>query len=421
MKFVYSQLRFVLATLTLAWGVDSVIASSGDWLNWRGPYGNGIAAEGQSVPVEFSETENVKWKAPVPGRGHSTPIVVGDRIFITTAREDVGSQSVLCYSFSSGERLWEKILIEGKLPERIHRKNTHASPSVVSDGKRIFVLFFVKGDRLQLFSLDLEGNELWRVDAGRFYPERHFGYGSSPLLAGGNVIVSAESEGDGFIAGFDADTGKQVWQTARHAERSSFGAPVLAELDGKAQVVLNGADRVASYDPKTGRELWSVEGGDPLIANSVLWKDDIVFASGGYPGQETWAIDVKKRKTIWSSPVKCYEQSMVVVGEYLYGVAEGGIAHCWDVADGNVRWRERLPKGPESASLVYAAGYLFHANEEGKVFVIKPNPDRLELVAENQLGDEIFASPVVCRDRILIRSAKYDGETRTETLYAIGR
>jgi len=404
----------------IALGGVSAFAKRGDWLDWRGPNGNGVAAAGQNVPVEFSETKNVKWKAPIPGRGHSTPIVVGDRVFLTTAREDAGSQSVLCYSFSNGELLWEKILIEGKLPERIHRKNTHASPSVVSDGKRIFALFFVKGDRLHLFSLDLEGNELWRIDAGRFYPERHFGYGSSPLLADGKVVVSAESEGDGFIAAFDVDTGKEAWRTARHAVRSSYGTPVLAELNGKEQIVLNGADRVASYDPKNGRELWSVEGGDPLIANTIVWKDGVVFASGGYPGMETWAIDVEKRKAIWSSPVKCYEQSMVVVGDYLYGVAEGGVVHCWDVADGNVRWRERLPKGPESASLIYAGGYLIHANEEGKVFMIKPNPDKLELVAENQLGDEIFASAAVCRDRMLIRSAKYDGETRTETLYSIG-
>jgi outer membrane protein assembly factor BamB len=398
----------------------AVPASDGNWLSWRGPHGNGVAESGQKLPAEWSESKHVKWKASVPGRGHSTPIVVGDRIFLTTAREDVGSQSVLCYSFSSGELLWERILIEGKLPERIHKKNTHASPSVVSDGERIFALFFVAGDRLHLFSLDLSGRELWHKDAGRFYPERHFGYGSSPLLAGGNVVISAESEGDGFIAAFDAVTGKEVWRTARTAERSSYGTPVLADINGSSQIVLNGADRVASYDPENGHELWSVPGGDPLIANTVLWKDGVVFASGGYPGIQTWAIDVEKQEAIWSSPAKCYEQSMLLVGDYLYGVAEGGLVHCWDIADGNIRWRERLTKGPESASPVLAGGYIFHANEEGKVFVIKPNPEKLELVAENQLGEEIFASPVVCRDRILIRSAKYDGEARSETLYSIG-
>lgn len=414
--------RTILGAATLAFSIHASAnpTGDGDWLSWRGPHGNGVADAGQSLPVEWSETKHVQWKVPVPGRGHSTPIVVGDRVFLTTARENERTQSVLCYSFSSGDLLWEKVLVEGKLPERIHKKNTHASPSVASDGKRIFALFFVAGDRLHLFSLDLNGNELWRKDAGRFYPERHFGYGSSPLLAGGNVVVSAESEGEGFIAAFDADIGKEVWRTGRTAERSSYGSPVLADINGSAQIVLNGADRVASYDPENGHELWSVPGGDPLIANSVLWKDGVVFASGGYPGIETWAIDVEKQKAIWSSPAKCYEQSMLLVGDYLYGVAEGGLVHCWDIADGNLRWRERLPKGPESASLVLAGGYLFHANEEGKVFVIRPNPDKLELIGENQLGDEIFASPVICRDRILIRSARYVGESRSETLYSIG-
>lgn len=417
---VFSSVELVDWMLGFSIHGNSSSADGGDWPSWRGPYGNGIAEAGQTLPTEWSETKHVQWKASVPGRGHSTPIVVGDRVFLTTAREQEGTQSVLCYSFSSGELLWEKILIEGSLPERIHKKNTHASPSVACDGERIYALFFVAGDRLHLFSLDLNGNELWRKDAGRFYPERHFGYGSSPLLAGGNVVVSSESEGEGFIAAFDCDTGKEAWRTIRMAERSSYGTPVLADINGSAQIVLNGADRVASYDPESGRELWSVPGGDLLIANTVLWKDGVVFASGGYPGAETWAIDVENRKAIWSSPVKCYEQSLLLVGDHLYGVAEGGLAHCWDIADGNMRWRERLPKGPESASPVLAGGYIFHANEEGKIFVIKPNPDKLELIAENQLGDEIFATPVICRDRILLRVAKYEGEARSETLYSIG-
>lgn len=406
---------FALMYFGLALSVNSA-----DWPMWRGPYGNGIAADGQSLPVDFSSSKNLHWKAPVPGRGHSTPIVVGDRIFITTAREQEQTQSVLCYSFSSGKLLWETVLVEGKLPERIHRKNTHASPSVACDGERIYALFFVKGDRLHLFSLDLEGNELWRKDAGRFYPERHFGYGSSPLLVDDKVIVSAESEGDGFIAAFACESGEEVWRSKRAAVRSSYGTPVLAKLNGVEQIVLNGADRVASYDPNSGKELWSVEGGDPLIANTVVWNDTTVFASGGYPGMETWAIDVASGEILWSNPVKCYEQSMLLVGDRLYGVAEGGVVHCWDIADGEMLWRERLTKGPESASPILAGGHIYHANEEGKVFVIKPNSEKLELLTENQIGEEIFATPTICRDRILIRSAKYEGETRRETLYSFG-
>jgi outer membrane protein assembly factor BamB len=290
---------------------------------------------------------------------------------------------------------------------------------VASDGERIYVVFFVKGDRLHLFSLDLNGDELWRKDVGRFYPERSFGYGTSPLLAGGNVVVAAESQGDGYIAAFNCDTGEEVWRTGRKAERSSHGTPVLADINGAAQIVLNGADRVASYDPKNGRELWSVAGGDPLIANTVLWKDGVVFASGGYPGVKTWAIDVKSQKILWSHPAKCYEQSMVLVDDYLYGIAEGGVVHCWDLADGNLRWRERLAKGPESSSPIFAGGHIYHANEKGKIFVIKPDPDKPQLVAENQLGDEIFATPVIVRDRILVRTASYEGQARSETLYSI--
>jgi len=259
------------------------VAGEGDWMDWRGPNGNGVAEGGQTLPVEWSESKNVHWKTPIPGRGHSTPIVVGDRIFLTTAREQEEKQSVLCYSITNGELLWENILIEGKLPTKIHRKNTHASPSVVSDGKRIFALFFVAGDRLQLFALffvagdrlqlfalDFNGKELWSKDTGRFDPERSFGYGTSPLLAGGNVVVTAESQGDGFISAFDSKSGEEVWRTIRTAERSSHGTPVLADINGSTQIVLNGADRLAAYATKSGKEIWSFAGGDPLIANTVL-------------------------------------------------------------------------------------------------------------------------------------------------------
>ena len=306
MKLLLSPIVLVSSLLAFFFSVPAMSAANSDWPSWRGPFGNGTAESVQTLPTEFSATKQVVWKAPVPGRGHSSPVVVGDRIFLTTAREDEGSQSVLCYSFSSGELLWEKILIEGKLPQKIHGKNTHASPSVASDGERIFVLFFVKGDRLHLFSLDWDGNELWRKDVGRFYPERAFGYGTSPLVAGDNVVVAAESQGDGDIAAFNRSTGKEAWRTKRRAERPSYGTHLLAKINGTDQILLNGADRVASYDPESGQELWSVDGGDPLIANTVVWKDGVVFASGGYPGKKTWAIDAGSQEILWSHPVKCY-------------------------------------------------------------------------------------------------------------------
>ena len=137
--------RILFCATAFAFSVFKHASAEGDWTSWRGPYGNGVAEAGQTVPVEFSETKHVQWKASVPGRGHSTPIVVGDRIFLTTAREQEETQSVLCYSFTSGELLWEQILVKGKLPSRIHRKNTHASPSVASDGERIYVVFFCEG------------------------------------------------------------------------------------------------------------------------------------------------------------------------------------------------------------------------------------------------------------------------------------
>lgn len=418
----YSFPETIIGVLILgALSFNTLSASvAGEWSNWRGPNSDGTAAPGQTLPLEFSDSERVHWKAAIPGRGHSTPVVMGDRIFLTTAHEQEETQSVLCYRFDDGELLWEKVLIEGELPSKIHRKNTHASPSIATDGERIFALFHVKSEELRLFALDFEGEEVWRKNVGRFSSDRGFGYGTSPVVAAGNVIIASDTKGKGYIAAFDGVTGKEAWRTERRASTASYGTPVLAMLNGQEQILINGADRVASYNPTTGRELWSVKGGDPLIANTVVWKDGRVFASGGYPGRETWAIDVATREVVWSEPVKCYEQSMIVVDDFLYGIAEGGVVHCWEVATGNLLWRERLTKGPESASPVFAGGHIYHANEEGVVFVIKPNPEELELVAENQVGEEIFATPAITRNRILIRSASYDGQDREEFLYSIG-
>lgn len=398
-------------------------SQSGDRSGWRGPSGNGHASPGQTPPIEWSESDQVAWSAAVPGRGHSSPIMVDDRLFLTTAREATQEQSVLCYSVTSGALLWETVVLEAQLPEGIHHNNTHASPTVATDGERVFALFYTENKSLNLFALDMDGNELWQVDAGTFDSEYTFGYGSSPVVAEEFVIVSNDSQGTGYLIAYNLDDGTEAWRTPRLSEKSSFGTLALGEVDGRIQLLTSGhGQRVAGFDPQSGQELWSVPGGPPVVASTVVWDDRMVYASGGFPSRETWATDVVSGQVLWMSPAKCYEQSMILVDDSLYGVSEGGLMYCWNAKSGEIRWRERLPKGPESASLVYAGGHLYHANEEGAIFVIKPNPERLELIAENQLGDEIFATPAVRDNRLYYRVASYDdNHVRTETLYAIGQ
>ena len=416
------KIRWAFIAGVLWIGMTAIAArNSADWLGWRGPFGNGHAVEGQKLPTQFSTSENVVWSAPVPGRGHSSPIVAGDRLFLTTAREDKGTQSALAYSTVTGELLWETILVENELPEGIHEKNTHASPTSISDGERVFALFYTSDKSLCLFALDRDGEVLWKKNVGVFESEYTFGYGATPVIVDDTVVVSNDSIGTGYLIAYDTASGREVWRTSRAAEKSSFGTLALGEISGRQQILTSGhGQRVAGFDPKTGQELWSVPGGPPVTANTVVWDDRFVYASGGFPGRETWATDVVSGEVVWTDPTKSYEQLMILVDGSLYSVSEGGLMYRWNASNGEIRWRERLPKSPESASLVYAGGYLYHANEEGEVFAIKPNEEGLEVLGESKLGDEIFASPAVVNNRLYFRVANYDGEERSETLYAIG-
>ncbi len=333
----------------------------------------------------------------------------------------MGTQSALAYSTATGELLWETVLLEGELPDGIHGNNTHASPTSISDGERVFALFYTSDKSLRLFALNKDGEVLWKKKVGVFESEYTFGYGSTPVIVDNTIVVSNDSIGTGYLVAYDTASGEEVWRVSRASQKSSFGTLALGKVSGREQLLTSGhGQRVAGFDPKTGRELWSVQGGPPVTANTVVWDDRFVYASGGFPGRETWATDVVSGEVAWTSPAKCYEQSMILVDGSLYGVSEGGLMYCWNAANGEIRWRERLPKSPESASLVYAGGYLYHANEEGDVIAIEPNEVGLKVVGESKLGDEIFASPAVVRNRLYFRVANYEGEERSEMLYAIG-
>jgi len=186
---------------------------------------------------------------------------------------------------------------------------------------------------------------------------------------------------------------------------------------------LSGANRITSYDPKTGQELWKCPASWDVSCGTMVWDEssDSVFASGGYPTQETLAIKADgSGKELWTKPVKCYEQSMIVVDGYLYGQAEKGIIYCWNVADGSLQWRERF-EGPESASPIEIGNHIFFTSEKGNTLVIKANPEKFEKVRVNHLGDSTFASMAICNDRIYTRVAKNEAGRLQEYLYCLGK
>lgn len=395
-------------------------AVAGDtWPWWRGPNFNGVADPAEKPPTKWDESTNVVWQTPVPGRGHSSPIVVGDLIFLTTADERAQTQSVLCFSRTNGQQLWKTEVNQGGFNPKIHSKNTHATPTAATDGKRVLVTFN-NHNSVQLVALDLKGAILWQKKAGAYSPRQfQFGYAPSPLLYKESVIVASEFESSGYLAAFRREDGKELWRTPRE-NYISFSSPVVGKISGREQLLISGANMVASYDPKNGKPLWGAKGTTNATCGTIVWNKDLVFASGGYPESGTLAVRGNgSRQVVWGNREKCYEQSMLYHDGFIYAVNDKGIAFCWNATSGREMWKTRLA-GPISASPVLAGGNIYISTERGSMFVFEANPREFKAVARNKLGADSFATPAFVKNQIIMRVATRGGDGRQEVLYCLG-
>lgn len=385
------------------------------WPGWRGPQGNGKVPEEQP-PLKWDTTTGVLWKTPVPGRGHSSPAVYGQRIFLTTADEASGTQSVLAFDRATGRALWSKVLFTDGLDPKAHKRNTQATSSVACDGEKVFALFMNAG-AIQLCALSLEGAELWRKELGKF--KSHWGYSASPILHGKEILVAADHADGGFITAVARATGEVVWTQPR-PKGPNYPPPVVARVAGKEQLLLAGLSLLNSYDPTTGQPLWSVAATTDECVGSVVVDGDLAFASGGYPKSETVAVRADgSGEIVWRNNTKVYVPSMLAHEGHLYAITDSGIAVCWNAATGQEKWKERLG-GSFNASPVLAGKHLFLAREDGTTFVIQPDPEKLNVVAQNKLGSEVFATPSFAGNRIYLRVADIADGRRQEFLYCIG-
>ncbi len=408
------RLLFTVGSLLVCFAAP---APGDDWPVWRGPNRNNIAAENQTPPTNWDEQSNIIWKTEVPGRGHSSPIIVGDRIFLATAEEDSQTQSVICFDRKTGSRLWQTTVNEGGLESRIHPNNTHASQTIVTQGDKLFVVFNNHGG-VQLAALDADGKLLWEKTTGPFVPKYPFGFGSSPCLYKNLVIVMSDYPKEGYLAAYDQSNGSEVWRT-RRGRTSSYGTPIVAEVAGRDQLIVSGSD-IAGYDPATGEELWTVPGPWQTTCGTLVWDGDVVFAGGGFPAQATLAVSVPQKKILWQKPVKVYEQSLIVHDGYVYAHADIGVAYCWRASDGQEMWKARVTSKGVSASPVLVGDLIYLTSEKGEMVVIRANPEAFEKVSENQLGGAAFATPTIVDSRIYARVGS-SKDASPQYLYCIGK
>ena len=396
-------------------GAEGLNLTETDWPWWRGPNRNGYAIE-QQAPTRWSEKENVVWKTAIPGRGHSTPTVVGDGVYLLTSDEDNQTQSILGLDRESGTVRWITQLHEGGWEGRIHQRNTQASPTLASNGDSLFAVLMHK-DHVWLSAVSFDGKIRWQKTASNFVS--HWGYSTSPAIYKNLVIVCADHHEGGSLTAFDQKTGEIVWITKR-PQTPNYASPVIYHLNGKDQIVLPGCDMIAGYHPENGEMIWSSPVTTQETVGSAITDGVRIFASGGWPKNETACILADgSGELVWRNSIRTYAPSMLVTGGYVYTMTDKGIAYCWDAETGKTMWREKFG-GDFSSSLTLAGDLLFTSSEQGKTLIFKANPEQFEIVSENQLGDEIWASPVICGDRIYIRTAHHETDGRQEVLYCIG-
>ncbi len=394
---------------------------AGSWPTFRGPHGDGLA-EGDQGPTTWSESENIAWKAKLPRPGNGSAIAVEGRVFVTSAEDEEGKQrSLYCFDQQTGDKLWVKTVgIDEKMPT--HETNPYCGSTPASDGQRVVVFHGSAG----LYCYDLDGNELWSRNLGEF---RHmWGYGASPFFHDGKLYLHAGPGKNVFVTAIDPANGDEIWKTEepiagdgnRRDDGNPMGSwctPVLAEVDGKTQIICMMPTRVNAYDPQTGEIIWSCDGLNhdrgSLAYSSPVIAGPICFVTGGYRGP-TMAIRLGGKGDVTESHrlyrMENSPQSIgtgVVVDGYVYRPnADGAAIQCIDPQTGDVKWSHR-GKGGSWGSIVGAGGLLYLTNKKGTTLVFKPNPEKYEEVAVNELNDSTNATPAISNGRLFIRTDGY--------------
>ena len=403
--------RLLFVFLVVGWGLPGWAE---DWPGWRGPRGDGHSAD-SGFPQQWSATENVRWKVPLPGPGNSTPIVSGDSVFITCASNAGKLRNLLCLDRRTGMRQWQRD-VEYLEDEPTHPTNPYCSASPVTDGERVVVWHGSAG----VHAYGMDGTPLWTKDLGKF--QHVWGNGSSPVLYRDLVILNAGPGLQAFVVALDKRTGEQVWRrdfpeavSQKLDEfRGSWSTPVVASYGGGDLLLLSLPLKLQALDPLTGSDLWWCGGLGKLTYASPLPGEDAIVAMSGYHGP-AFAVrpggqgEVTRSHCLWvhdESPPQRVGSGIVVDG-FVYVLNEPGIAWCVELATGDVWWKQRLGVGPSWSSFCYADGLLYVNNMEGTTFVLKPDPSECLVVAKNELREPMRASLAFSQGQIFARGYEH--------------
>jgi outer membrane protein assembly factor BamB len=424
-------------------------ASTVDWPQFRGPNGGGVSQDAAPVTWNIESGENIRWQTPIPGLGHACPIIWHDRIYVATAIKpgskpdlriglygDINSYTekephqwrLLCLDKTTGKIVWDKRVLEAVPRVQRHTKSTHCNSTPAIDGKRLVAILGSEG----LFGFDLEGNELWHKDLGPMDPgfyvvtNTSWGFGSSPVLHEGKVIVQCDVLSEQFLAVFDESNGRELWRTRRD-DVPTWSTPVVVSTRERTEIIVNGLRQIGGYDFETGKSVWQLrEGGDIPVASPILADDLVILTSAHGKARPMRAVRLNASGDItppelsatnqaiaWSHPRQGdYLQTPIVVGDLLWGALDS-IITCFNVHTGRIHYSERIGDAAEgfTASPVAAGGKLYFTGERGDVFVL-PASEQFSVIATNKLGGICLSTPAISEGTLFFRT--------TEKLIAIG-
>ena len=417
----------VLASLCLA-----ASAAAENWPGWRGPRGDGTSEE-TNVPLVWNgkSGENIAWQVLVPGIGHASPVVWQDHVLLVSCLPDSQERILLCLNRRNGQELWRRTVVKAPL-ETKHALNSFASSTPATDGNLIFVSFLevdghtitapnvgnvrpVTPGRMAVAAYDFAGNQKWLVRPGEFISAH--GYCASPVLFEDLVILNGDHDGDSYIVALKKQTGEKVWSVPREHKTRSYVTPIIRDVAGRTQLVFSGSKSVVSLNPRDGSTIWTIDGPTEQFVASMVFDGKLFFMTCGFPDYHVLGIrpdgtgNVTGTHIAWhETSAKCYVPSPVVTGGHLIVADDRGTANCFVAATGERLWQERLGNH-YSGSLVAAGGLVYLIADDGTTKVVRPGP-KLDVVAENALGEFCYSSPAISQGQIFIRGEK--------SLYCIG-